>query len=93
MPKEYTYICPECGKSYTSFKNKRKLTCEICLKKARDKKEREKIKSLYRKSDYNQHLFNDVAKVDRYNAEHNTHLSYGQFKLMELLKSQKNKKI
>lgn len=98
MNKKIEYICSECGGAFVSFKKKNTLKCEKCLKKARDYKKNEETKSPYRKPNHgNREIYHDMRRLREYNAEHNTNLSYGQFKLMksfekEKMRQQKKKK-
>lgn len=93
MNKKTEYICSECGGAFVSFKNKNIPKCEKCLKKARNYKKNEETKSPYRKPNHgNRELYDDMRRIRKFNAEHNTKLSYGQFKLMESLEKEKMRK-
>ena len=80
--------CKDCGKVFRTDKERERLcpTCKKYRKSEQVKRKNEESRSLkYKSKAENKYLretdalFAFVRRVDRYNAEHGTRYSYGQF--------------
>lgn len=81
-----SYICERCGKEFLTNRKIRVITCSDCRAKIKYEKQvkynqskatvwrkKEKIKST------TNNLFQLIKDVEKYNKNHGTHLTYGQY--------------
>lgn len=84
--KSYTYVCERCGATFYSYSAKARWCepCRVIVRNERNKQWRRSAKN--RQAEIRLPLkktINDILRdLRKYNEEHNTHLTYGQYVAM-----------
>lgn len=83
----YNKVCGKCKRVFTTDKQRATFcpSCKAERKKAADKKQQEQYKKLKKKAKafhVDIPLLEYTAIIEKYNREHKTHYTYGQFTML-----------